>query len=67
MGANTPNAEPKAKAFYSMSDLMTRWSVSRTTIWREVKRGVLRQTNVAGCVRFSSSEVLRYENRKHEY
>jgi len=63
MSTRTANAEPKAKAFYSTSDLMARWGDSRTTIWREVKRGVLRQTNVAGCVRFASSEVLRYENR----
>lgn len=63
MSPNTANAEPKAKAFYSTSDLMARWGVSRTTIWREVKRGALRQTNVAGCIRFSSSEVLRYENK----
>jgi hypothetical protein len=62
MSVNTASTEPKAKAFYSTSDLMARWDVSRTTIWREVKRGVLRQTKVAGCVRFASSEVLRYEN-----
>ncbi len=64
MKPTTANPTAQAtKKFFTVADLMDRWSVSRTTLWREVQRSALRQTKVAGCIRFASSEVERYEKK----
>jgi excisionase family DNA binding protein len=49
------------KAFYTIADLMARWGVSRTTIYREIKRGRLKPKRIGGTIRFSADEVARYE------
>lgn len=53
--------QPKPQAFFLIGELQARWRVSRATIYAEVARGRLRRTHIAGAVRFSSSEVERYE------
>jgi predicted DNA-binding transcriptional regulator AlpA len=55
-------AKPES-GFYTIQQLISRWDVSRTTLHREVKRKRLKPFYVGGCVRFSESEVKRYESR----
>ena len=43
-------------------DLMRRWSVSRTTVYREIERGRLRR-HMGGLVRFAIEDVANYERR----
>jgi len=47
--------------FFTIRELVERWRVTRTTIYREVKRGKLKRTLVAGSVRFSRDQVEEYE------
>jgi excisionase family DNA binding protein len=51
------------RAFYSIKDLMSRWDVSRATIYREIDRGRLRRRHIGGQVRFASEDVASYEHR----
>lgn len=51
------------KAFYSIPELMARWSVSRMTIYREIGRGRLRRKHIGGSVRFAVEDVARYERQ----
>ncbi len=60
MSAQTTTHE---KAFYSISDLAERWSVSRWTIHRLAKEGRLRKTRVRGSVRFSTVTVMAFEKK----
>jgi hypothetical protein len=41
---------------------MRRWSVSRTTVYREIERGRLRR-HMGGLVRFAIEDVASYERR----
>jgi hypothetical protein len=56
-----PCVEPSEKAFYSYADLQRRWGVSKRTIQREVTRGKLRRSFIAGVARFSAATVQNYE------
>jgi hypothetical protein len=44
-----------------VKELMARWKVSRTTLWRECKCGRLKRRLVRGSVRFHADDVARYE------
>ena len=58
--------ETRRKPFYSIPDLMARWGVSRTTIYREIDRGRLKRRHIGGQVRFASEDVAAYEHRPSE-
>lgn len=49
--------------FFTASDLVERWNVSRWTIQRLVKEGRLKPTRVAGTLRFSPAAVDAYERK----
>ena len=49
------------KAFFTVQDLMSRWSVSRSTIYREIERGRLNRTHIGGQVRFKYANIVEYE------
>ncbi len=49
------------KPFFTITDLVARWGVSRMIIYREIKRGRLKRKHIGGVVRFSANEVARYE------
>jgi predicted DNA-binding transcriptional regulator AlpA len=53
----------ESKAFYSIPDLIDRWSISRSTIYNEIRRGKLRRRHVASLVRFALADVLEYEKK----
>jgi len=50
------------KAFYTIPELMARWSVGRSTIYREIGRGAIKRKHVAGTVRIAAEDVKAYEN-----
>jgi excisionase family DNA binding protein len=54
-------ASTALKPFYTITELMARWGVSRMTVYREIKRGRLKRKHIGGAVRFSAEEVARYE------
>lgn len=47
----------------TVKELMARWSVSRTTLWREVKQGRLKASRLRGSIRFMLSDVESYERK----
>lgn len=49
------------KAFFTVQDLMSRWSVSRSTIYREIARGRLKRDHIGGQVRFKVASIEAYE------
>jgi excisionase family DNA binding protein len=49
------------KAFYTLAELMERWQVSRSTIYREIERGRLKRILVGSQIRFSAKAVAEYE------
>lgn len=49
------------KAFYTIPELMARWQVGRTTIYREIERGRLKRKHIGGQVRFAAEDVAEYE------
>ena len=51
------------KLFLSIPDLVARWGVSRTTVYREIDRGRLRRKHIGGQVRFAVSDVESYERK----
>jgi excisionase family DNA binding protein len=53
--------EAKKKAFYTLAELMERWSVSRSTIYREIARGRLKRIHVGSQIRFPAKAVAEYE------
>lgn len=48
--------------FFTIQALQERWGVSRTTLHREVKRKRLKPFYIGGRVRFTATEVARYES-----
>lgn len=55
------NSAAPEQAFFTIPELMDRWKVSRTTIYREIERGRLKRGHIGGLVRFSAQDVADYE------
>jgi excisionase family DNA binding protein len=51
------------KAYWSISDLMHRWGVSRSTMYRLATEGRIKRSRVRGSVRFSDATVQAYERK----
>lgn len=51
------------KAMLSVKELMARWGVGRTTLWREVKEGRLKASRIRGRVCFKVRDVEAYERK----
>ncbi len=54
----TQDIEPK---FFTIADLMARWSVSKWTIYRLAQDGRIKKTRIRGAVRFSLATITAYE------
>lgn len=53
--------DTKAKVLLTLDELTERWSVSRSTVYREIKRRRLRRILIGGSVRFRVKDVELYE------
>lgn len=49
-----------------LCEVRERLRVSKTTLWRIVRTGELKQIRVAGCKRIRASEVERYLKKNEE-
>lgn len=47
--------------WYTLADLMSRWHVSRSTIYRLIDQGRLRRRHIGGQVRFAAADVASFE------
>jgi excisionase family DNA binding protein len=56
-------AAAPAKPYYTVADLMARWSVSRWTIYRLADEGHIRRSRIGGLTRFSAATVAAYERQ----
>jgi excisionase family DNA binding protein len=56
-----PQIAATERAFFKILDLVERWGVSRTTIYKEIERGRLKRKHIGGQVRFAAADVAEYE------
>ena len=61
MGGGVLSVVDSGCVFLTRQELATRWGVGLATLDREVRRGLLAKTKLAGRVKFSLAEVERYE------
>ncbi len=55
--------ESETKAFYTVAELMARWSVSRMTIHRLTVDGRIKKSRIRGAVRYSAATIQSYEKK----
>jgi excisionase family DNA binding protein len=53
--------QAKKKPFYTLAELMERWQVSRSTVYREIARGRLKCIHIGSQIRFPAKAVAKYE------